>query len=66
MLSDQETLQRATDLFTFLRGMAELKNPPVRKVESYDNDGEVQWLGKLPVHAAVRSAHRGDELGADV
>lgn len=66
MTREEDIRSRAIGLFTFLRGMAELKNPPVRTVEAYEQDGEVQWLGALPAHDAVRSAHRHETLAEGI
>lgn len=59
-LPESEVRTRGTGLFRFLRGMAELRNPPVRDVRRYaDNDGEVLWLSSLPAHKAIRTALSG-------
>lgn len=62
MTADVDHRERALGLFRFLRGMAELKHPPVRDLERYTADGEVQWFDQLPTHPDVRSVHRGDEV----
>ena len=64
-LDDASAARRAIGLFRFLRGIAELKDPPVRDVDSYLPEGEVIWLAGLSTHEAVRSTHRGDHTEPD-
>ena len=45
-------LDRAVGLFQFLTRAQQLKNPPVRTLDSYDS---VIWLADLPQHEAVRT-----------
>jgi REase_MTES_1575/AAA domain len=48
---------RAVRLFEFLGRAQQLRNQPPRTVDGYRS---VLWLGGLPDHPAVVSAHRGD------
>jgi very-short-patch-repair endonuclease len=54
--SDQAgLLRKAVNLFTFLGQAQKLLVKPVRTVDKFE---KVIWLGDLPEHSAVRSAHR--------
>lgn len=53
-----DRLERAVNLFEFLARAQQLKSTPVRNTDSYQS---VLWLSALPDHAAVASAHRGDD-----
>ncbi|WP_367130326.1 AAA domain-containing protein [Saccharothrix sp. HUAS TT1] len=50
-------VDRAVRLFQFLARSQQLKSNPPRTTDSYDS---VLWLGQLPEHPAIRSAHRED------
>ncbi|GLY53039.1 hypothetical protein Lesp01_66950 [Lentzea sp. NBRC 102530] len=52
--SQDTAVDRAVRLFQFLARSQQLKSNPPRTTESYDS---VLWLGKLPEHSAVQSAH---------
>lgn len=52
----------AIKLFTFLGRAQELLAKPVRHVTAYE---EVTWLGDLPDHPALNSAHRLTDLTSD-
>lgn len=55
-------VNRATRLFEFLARAQRIKETPVRQAASYnEREGRVFWLGDLPSHEAVRSAHRGEK-----
>ncbi|MGW0520764.1 AAA domain-containing protein [Crossiella sp. NPDC003009] len=51
-------VDRAVRLFEFLARSQQLKSNPPRTTSSYES---VLWFGQLPVHPAIRSAHREDE-----
>ncbi|EWM17036.1 DNA helicase [Kutzneria sp. 744] len=51
---------RAVRLFEFLARSQHLKSNPPRTTDRYES---VLWFGKLPDHAAVRTAHRDEEPG---
>ena len=49
---------RGRRLFEFLAGAQQLKSKPPRTTAAYD---DVLWMGDLPDHPAIRSAHRTPE-----
>ncbi len=53
--ADKRLLKKAIDLFTFLGGAQLLLAKPVRTIDQYE---KVMWLGALPSHPAIDSAHR--------
>jgi very-short-patch-repair endonuclease len=56
LVSHDMLLDRAVRLFEFLRRAQQLRNQPVRDVETYRRDGVVLWLKDLPHHPALHSA----------
>jgi very-short-patch-repair endonuclease len=55
--SQSTAVDRAVRLFEFLARSQQLKSNPPRTTDSYES---VLWFGRLPVHPAIRSAHRED------
>ena len=53
--ADKRLLKKAIDLFTFLGSAQLLLAKPVRTTDQYE---KVMWLGALPSHSAIDSAHR--------
>src|SRR5246127_919011 len=55
-------VRKAVNLFTFLGRTQQLLVKPVRTVDKFE---KALWLGDLPEHPAVRSAHRAAIPDAD-
>lgn len=55
-------VRKAVNLFTFLGRAQQLLVKPVRTVDKFE---KAVWLGDLPEHPAVRSAHRAANPDAD-
>ncbi|GAA1971838.1 AAA domain-containing protein [Amycolatopsis minnesotensis] len=53
----ESLVERARNLFEFLKRAQELKTTPPSTVDSYQNDGIVLWLADCPDHDAVQTAH---------
>jgi very-short-patch-repair endonuclease len=60
--ADKGLLKKAIDLFTFLGSAQQLLAKPARTTDQYE---KVMWLGSLPSHPAIDSAHRTAALDAD-
>ncbi len=60
--TEKRLLKKAIDLFTFLGRAQQLQAKPVRTVDQYE---KVIWLGALPSHPALESAHRTAAPEAD-
>lgn len=60
--ADKLLLKKAIDLFTFLGQAQQLLAKPARTTDQYE---KVMWLGSLPDHAAIASAHRSAVLESD-
>ncbi len=56
---------RGRRLFEFLARAQMLKTSTPRTIDAYVRDGSVLWMGELPDHAAVTSAHRTAEPEAE-
>ena len=55
-------VRKAVNLFTFLGRTQQLLVKPVRTVDKFE---KALWLGDLPEHPAVHSAHRAANPDAD-
>ncbi len=60
--ADKQLLKKAIDLFTFLGSAQQLLAKPMRTIDQYE---KVLWLGGLPSHPAIDSAHRTAAPDAD-
>ena len=60
---DAGAVDRAIRLFEFLRRAQQVKSTPIRTIDTYEKDGGVLWLDRLPIDPAVQSSHRSG--GAD-
>lgn len=58
-------VERARNLFEFLRRVQELKTTSPCMLDTYQRDGAVLWLADTPEHHAVTAAHRGGDPAPD-
>ena len=60
-MADADLADRGRRLFEFLARAQMLKTTPPRTTDAYLREGSVLWMGSLPVHAGLSSAHRTAE-----
>ena len=62
---DRALPDRAHRLFQFLREVQSQRSKPVRKYQTYSEQGQVYWLGELPEHRSITSLLGAAELELD-
>lgn len=60
-VANADLADRGRRLFEFLARAQMLKTTPPRTTDAYLREGSVLWMGDLPVHSGVSSAHRTAE-----
>ncbi|NEE03785.1 hypothetical protein [Phytoactinopolyspora halotolerans] len=58
-------VERARNLFEFLKQTQRLKVSTPNSTDTYQRDGAVLWLGALPSHQVISSGHKAEELKPD-
>lgn len=55
---DAGVVDRTIRLFEFLKRVQQVKSTPVRTIDTYEKDGGILWLNRLPTDPAIQSSHR--------